>query len=192
MRTCGECTLCCRLTPVAEVNKDAGQRCAHQRMGKGCAIYDKRPSSCRYWNCRWLADPESTPDLSRPDRSHYVLDIVPDYVTTVNNDTGEKHHVQVVQIWIDPRYPLAHRDPQLRAYLLRLGEEGIAAIVRYDSSKAVIIFPPNMATDGKWHEEGDAQVDHRTHSLKDVAQALEGDVVMTVRPGGTHARRGEL
>jgi len=40
MRQCGGCTLCCKLLPVPPLEKLAGQRCQHQRHGKGCAVYE--------------------------------------------------------------------------------------------------------------------------------------------------------
>jgi hypothetical protein len=151
-RHCGDCQLCCRLMPIKEFSKPAGERCQHQKHGVGCAIYARRPWSCAMWNCRWLVG-DDTADLRRPDRSHYVIDIMPDFVTLVDNDSGERTNIEVVQIWCDPKYPHAHRDPALRAYIDRRGQDGIAAIIRYSELKAFTLFPPSMATDGQWHEQ---------------------------------------
>ncbi len=87
-RKCGDCSLCCKLLPMPELAKPANKRCKHQRYGKGCAIYARRPDSCRTWSCRWLLG-EGTDDLPRPDRSHYVIDPMPDFVRMVNKDSGE-------------------------------------------------------------------------------------------------------
>lgn len=152
-RKCGECTLCCRLLPTKEINKPANTRCKHQRHGKGCGIYDRRPLSCMVWNCRWLAN-DDTANLSRPDRVHYVVDILPDYIT-VQQEDGSGTDVPVLQIWVDPAYPDAHRDPHLRAFIDRRGREhGMAALIRYGSSDGFVIFPPSLASDGEWHEQG--------------------------------------
>jgi hypothetical protein len=165
-RRCGGCTLCCKLLPMVEdgvrvtqdlrlrgpgdFNKPAGQRCPHQRFGKGCAIYNRRPACCALWNCRWLVN-NDTADLRRPDRSHYVIDIMPDFITL---DDGEhRANVEVVQIWVDPNYRDAYRDPALLAYLTRRGEEGIAAIIRYSESDGFVLFPPAMTHDGQWKEQ---------------------------------------
>lgn len=151
-RRCGGCTLCCKLLPILEIRKSAGERCRHQRTGKGCAIYHGAlPMSCRTWNCRWLAS-QDTADLRRPDRVHYVIDILPDHIVLQDNETGERRPLEVVQIWVDPDYPDAHRDPALRTFLERRGAEGIAAIVRYDSARGFTLFPPALSDDGKWHE----------------------------------------
>jgi hypothetical protein len=151
LRRCGGCTLCCKLLPTKEINKPANTRCPHQRYGKGCAIYERRPLSCKTWSCRWLVN-NDTGDQSRPDRSHVVIDIMPDYVTIRPNDGGPSTNIEVVQIWCDPNYPDAHRDPAIRAYIARRGEEGIATLVRWDNRKGLTIFPPAMSSDGEWHE----------------------------------------
>jgi hypothetical protein len=132
--------------------KPAGERCPHQRHSKGCAIYAKRPFGCRTWNCRWLVE-DDTQDLKRPDRSHYVIDIMPDYLEVQDNETGGKvTTLTAIQIWVDPKYPDAHRDPALREYLERRGKEDMVAIIRYNSSDAFTIFPPSLSEDGQWHE----------------------------------------
>jgi hypothetical protein len=182
-RQCGGCTLCCKLLPVHEgkivdgvdnpfsFHKNAGERCQYQSHAKGCTVYGKAtmPRACRVWNCRWLVN-DDTGNLSRPDRSHYVIDIMPDYVTMKDDETGKVDKVEVVQIWCDPNYANAHRDPALRAYLLRRAEEGIIGLVRYSSADAFAIIPPTMAADKQWHEHG-GKVEAE-HSFADKVRAL--------------------
>jgi ribosomal protein S18 acetylase RimI-like enzyme len=202
-RDCGTCTLCCKLLPMQQGNEDrvdkvlakmvevgwerhgvevvpdfdkpAGVRCKHQRM-KGCAIYRKRPFGCRYWNCRWLVN-DDTADLSRPDRAHYVIDIVPDYVTCIDNESGEHMTIEVVQIWVDPDYREAWRDPALLAFLDRRGKEGKIALLRFDARDGITLFPPSMSPDGEWHEVAGQAVD-REHTMKEklvgIASAYRG------------------
>jgi hypothetical protein len=169
MRQCGGCTLCCKLLPVNELDKLAGERCRHQQTGKGCAVYRTRkmPACCHFWNCRWLVN-DDTADLSRPDRTHYVIDLLPDYVTVVNNETGEKENVEVIQIWCDPKFPHAHRDPALRRYLERRAAEGKMALVRYNNKDAISIVMFN----GKLHEHSGTVDPDRKYSLAGVAAAL--------------------
>jgi hypothetical protein len=125
------------------------------------------PPCCHFWNCRWLVN-DDTADLSRPDRAHYVIDLLPDYVTVIDNETGEKTNVEVIQIWCDPKYPDAHRDPALRRYLERRAAEGKMALVRYNQKDAFTI----MMFEGKLHEHS-ADVDvGRGYSLAQVAAAL--------------------
>lgn len=174
-RRCGDCQLCCRLVPVKDLGKAAGERCRHQRHGKGCVVHarlERVSPSCGIWSCRWLTC-DDTEALRRPDRSHYCIDPMPDFITIRNDKTGERRHVEAVQIWVDPRYPDAHRDPALRAYLLRRGEEGKVGLVRFSNARGLVIFPPMLASDGEWHEEASG-LTAAEHSFADVIDALAG------------------
>src|SRR5262245_1706089 len=98
-RQCGDCQLCSSLVPVPPLEKGAGVRCRFQKHHKGCTVYRtaQMPHECELWNCRWLVN-DDTDDLSRPDRSHYVIDLMPEFITLAPNDGGPKQHIQVVQI----------------------------------------------------------------------------------------------
>lgn len=199
MRRCGECTLCCKLLPMAqrpddvhgaihamvehglasyadyagaraEWTKAAGQRCQYQRR-TGCAIYADRPGSCRMWSCRWLSA-DDTADLPRPDRSHYVIDVTPDYITLQNSHTGRQTPMPVITVWLDPGYPEAHRDPALRAYVERRAAEGAATLFRLSERAGFVLFAPALSDDGQWHEVGSAAVLPQ-HSAADIARTLE-------------------
>lgn len=173
-RNCGECTLCCKLLPVPELEKLAGARCAHHRAHKGCAIYKKRPLSCRVWSCEWLNGGDMAAGLSRPDRAHYVIDCMPDFVTMTYPDSPPRR-LPVIQVWLDPKHPDAHRDPALRRYIEARSdrEGGVAAIVRYDNESALVIFPPGLAEDGQWHEE-QSNLKTKQHSFAEIAEVLAG------------------
>ena len=149
-RRCGECQLCCKLLPVEELGKLAGQRCKYSRCGKGCTIYAHRPEGCRLWDCWWLRG-EDAEGLRRPDRVHYVIDTMPDYITTTDNANPEAEPIKfvVAQVWVDPAYPDAHRDPALRAWL----EKGrTIAVIRYDGKNGFILCPPSRNEEGEWLE----------------------------------------
>jgi hypothetical protein len=56
-RTCGACSLCCKLLPIAALDKPHDRWCVHCRPGAGgCTIYETRPEPCRSFSCHWLAD----------------------------------------------------------------------------------------------------------------------------------------
>jgi hypothetical protein len=170
MRQCGDCQLCCKLLPVRSMAKLAGERCSHQRHHKGCAVYAKLFSvapECKLWNCRWLRD-ESTGELRRPDRSHYVIDVMPEYVTLHGEEGVPAVKVPVVQIWVDPNYPDAHRDPALRDWLE--GLDGWAGLVRYSGHDGFVIFPPKLAHDGQWHEMRSNHPAEVTHTAGDLVR----------------------
>jgi hypothetical protein len=171
-RQCGGCSTCCRLLPVKSLNKPAGQRCKHQKFGKGCTIYDQRPLECRFWFCRWLINDDADA-LSRPDRAHYVIDFVPDYVT-VNGPGLRPVTVPVVQIWVDPHYPEAHRDPELRKWLFRRGAENWASIVRFSAEEAMFLIPPQMSDRGMFEERSlnSEEIDHTPRSVEETYAKL--------------------
>ena len=152
-RTCSGCTACCKLVPVRSLGKGAGVRCVHQRTGKGCAVYQtaKMPAECGLWTCRWLVN-DDTADLGRPDRTHYVIDVMPDFVIAQESPEAEKIKIAAVQVWVDPKHPDAHRDPALRRYLSRRAEEGVVAIIRYNARDGFTLVAPPLSGDGQWHE----------------------------------------
>lgn len=172
-RECGGCTLCCKLLPVQELGKLANTRCRHQATGKGCKVYgtERMPPSCRLWSCQWLAGPFPG---QRPDRAHYVVDTLPDYVTARHDVTGEVQHFPVVQVWVDPAYPDAHRDPVLRKWL---DDNKAPAIIRYDSRDGFTLFPPSRSDDGQWHEVHGATMAERAHDIRDIAEKIGGLVI---------------
>lgn len=187
-RQCGDCQLCCKLLPVPSVPTAAGERCRHQRFGKGCAIYHGRPAACRAWSCVWLLAGDGTRDLNRPDRVHYVVDPMPDFVKMTDNRTGEVTELPVHQIWMDAAHPDAHRDPALRAWLEASAKAtGMAALVRVAGNEdAVGLFPPSMNSTGEWQE---VQTNFRRedqHSAEDIARVMNASglrAVITVAEG---------
>jgi hypothetical protein len=76
-KSCGPCTMCCRVMAVEELQKPGGILCAHARPGQGCGIYETRPHACRTFECVWLMDPEM-PHRFRPDQTKVVLDQDPE------------------------------------------------------------------------------------------------------------------
>jgi hypothetical protein len=55
---------------------------------------------------------------------------------------------------LDPDYPGALDDPELKAYMLRRGLENCACLVRLDSRRAVTVLPPTLTGETKWHIVG--------------------------------------
>lgn len=146
-RSCGSCKACCTQVPVdlPSGHKEANVRCEHL-CSKGCGIYQKRPTPCRYWSCRWLFDPD-TAALRRPDRSGYVIDAMPD--TIIANGRP----MDVVQVWCDPHRRDAHRDPALREFIALMGEKHfMGTIIRWSSGEAMVVVPPAL-TGGEWFEQ---------------------------------------
>lgn len=91
--------------------------------------------------------------MSRPDRAHYVIDVMPDFVNMRNNDTGEVIKVPCIQVWADPAYRDAYKSREMRDYMLRTSiDQGVGFIVRWGRADAIVVFPPAINADGEWHE----------------------------------------
>lgn len=170
-RACGDCQLCCTLLPVVALKKAGGAVCRHQKLHVGCAVYrgPEMPEECSLWSCRWLINDDAT-ELARPNESHYVIDVMPDYITIQDKQAGPRQ-LQVVQIWVDPRHPDAHRDPALRRWIRKRAKKGIGALVRHSPTQAFALFAPPLTHDGRWHEVHGV-VGETTHTAADVLKAL--------------------
>jgi hypothetical protein len=75
-RSCGSCTLCCKLFPVPELNKPSGRWCQHIAQGRGCGIHETRPTVCRSFWCQWIENDDLGPEW-KPEVSKFVLSIYP-------------------------------------------------------------------------------------------------------------------
>lgn len=74
-RACDGCTLCCKVMNVPELDKPAGVWCADCTVGQGCGRYETRPSTCRTFQCGFLADP-ALDERWRPSTARFVLIIL--------------------------------------------------------------------------------------------------------------------
>ena len=75
-RQCGDCSLCCKVLGIPELNKPKDSWCPHFEAGIGCRIYAERPGSCRNFVCRWLTDPMMGPEW-KPSVCKMVVDSKP-------------------------------------------------------------------------------------------------------------------
>ena len=71
-RSCGTCTLCCKVLSITELRKPQGSWCTHCKPGRGCTIYFNRPTECKAFYCGYLTQRELD-DEWKPDRSKIVL-----------------------------------------------------------------------------------------------------------------------
>lgn len=109
MAECGECTLCCKLLGVAELDKPPSRWCHHCTPGKGCNIYADRPPNCVDFECGWFAN-DGSPE-HRPDRLHMIV-------------TGESQQVGAYVVHVDPGFPDAPLRPAGKAFLEQLATRG--------------------------------------------------------------------
>ena len=72
-RSCGSCTVCCRVLEIKALEKPAGILCRHN-TGSSCGIYPERPEACARWHCLWRKIGALPEDL-RPDRAGVVFSL---------------------------------------------------------------------------------------------------------------------
>jgi Fe-S-cluster containining protein len=106
-RSCGTCSLCCKVNPVQELSKPAGQWCIHCVPGSGCAIHADRPQACRAFFCGWRLDPNLGPEW-KPEVCRFVLSADPAYQSLV--------------VMADPGMPLAWKREPYYSRLKQLSE----------------------------------------------------------------------
>lgn len=105
-RSCGNCSLCCKLLKLHSFPKPANRWCQHCRPGKGgCSIYADRPPECVEFQCAWLYD--DLPDRWRPDRIHAFFT-----GTHPQDAMGEG-----TRVWVDPGYPDAWRHGEVGGFI---------------------------------------------------------------------------
>jgi hypothetical protein len=76
-RSCGGCTLCCKVLGVPALEKPRGTWCLHCERGVGCRIYESRPGECRSFLCGWLVSDRFGPEW-KPERSKIVITVTRD------------------------------------------------------------------------------------------------------------------
>ena len=112
-RSCGKCSMCCKLLHIIELEKPANQWCKHCKPGYGgCSIYETRPSICRSFACGWLMSDKVGPEWY-PMLSHMILSLAP------------FNGVQTVTCTVDPRYPWMWREQPYYAQLKQLAQQGL-------------------------------------------------------------------
>lgn len=71
-RSCGSCSMCCKVLYIAEFAKPANRWCPHIAAGGGCGIYDTRYDTCRGYRCSWLIDETLGPEW-QPNRCKFIM-----------------------------------------------------------------------------------------------------------------------
>jgi hypothetical protein len=110
-KSCGDCSLCCKLIGVEEIAKPQFVWCRSYGKGVGCKVYDTRPAACAAFACYWLHVPNLGEEW-RPDRAGFVMHIA---------DGGTRLNIEV-----DPPTPQAWRQEPFYSTFKRWSAEGRA------------------------------------------------------------------
>jgi hypothetical protein len=128
-RTCGTCTLCCKLFPVPPLEKPAGQWCQHCKPGRGCGIHETRPQLCRDFDCQWLQNTDLGPEW-KPEIAKFVLSIYPG--------------TNSLAVTVDPGFPGQWRQEPYLGNLRRWAEAALAQgdqVIVFTGARATAILP---------------------------------------------------
>ena len=160
-RSCGTCTLCCKVMGVRELNKPAGTWCTHCDPRRGCGIYETRPAGCREFFCTWRIE-ASIPEWFRPLTSKLVLAV---------EQQGRR-----LAIHVDPGTPQAWRQEpyyrQLKVWaqeavatnrqvIVRLGKRMIAVLPDCDVDVGVVGEDETVVTAARQTPSGLAYTAYR-------------------------------
>ena len=128
VKSCGECSLCCKILRINVLEKPAGVWCHHFAKGQGCSIHTAAPGECRKFQCYWSIS-ETLGEEWRPDRSKLVV---------WSNTPGR------IIVDVDPSHPNAWRqDPyyfQLKTWSNRDGPSPLEVLVRI-KERMLVMFP---------------------------------------------------
>jgi hypothetical protein len=128
-RSCGDCSLCCKLIKVDALAKAPATWCPHCTPGHGCRVYARRPAECRDYYCAWLVSP-ALGEAWRPNRCKLVLRVESDG--------------RLITVHVDPSDPTAwRREPYFRTlkqFAVR-GADTNQQVIVYIRNRVIAIFP---------------------------------------------------
>ncbi|HTU25735.1 MAG TPA: hypothetical protein VMF30_10075 [Pirellulales bacterium] len=128
-RICGECTACCTVMGVRELNKAPYQPCPHE-CGR-CAIYESRPATCRSYRCAWLLGSIEGGEECRPDKLGLLL----------NRDQLAGRSITTVhQLRLG-----AAKEPDKKNLLHKISLEMPVVLIEYETGRCEVISPDRQA-----------------------------------------------
>ena len=132
MKKCEECTECCSVLPIQEIQKHAGKECPNCILSAGCSIYRDRPKSCVDFNCNYLD--EGMPLELRPDKIGIIFERITPTIMLGTRDFKRMNS------W---------NDPQVFNYIKDLLDYGTSVILTSFSTAPKLYF----IVDGRTQEE---------------------------------------
>lgn len=129
MRTCGTCTLCCKVLEVPSLAKPPGQWCAHVVQGRGCGIHGRHPADCQAFACGWLTAMDLGPEW-KPEVSRFVL--------------RDESDARRLCIDVDPGFPDAWKKPAYYPLIKRWAQavrDRTGCVLVYAGARTTVVFP---------------------------------------------------
>ena len=126
-RQCGDCSLCCKVLGIPELEKPKDSWCPNFTAGIGCRIYVDRPPSCHNFSCRWLNDPSMGPEW-KPSTCKMVVDSKP----------------SLFVVHVDPAVTQPWRAEPYFSVLKRLSAQGLTKgtiVLVIERRRSIVILP---------------------------------------------------
>ena len=101
---CGDCAMCCKVTPIIELDSPAGDWCPHWK--KKCTIYEDRFDVCKIFYCLWNLG--IVPEELNPKKTKCVLAM---------------YKEEVLIVYCDPAYPDAWEKGAMGRFLAEWPEK---------------------------------------------------------------------
>jgi hypothetical protein len=139
-RQCGDCSLCCKILGIPELEKPRNEWCPHVILKRGCQIYDKRPASCQNFHCLWLLD-ERLGDEWKPNKSKMVVTAETNFHIVIYVDKSVK------QPWLQEPYITTLRE---------MSAKGIAAggmVTVVENGETIVVLPDQNVRVEKKHSD---------------------------------------
>lgn len=122
---CQDCTGCCVVFEVKDVDKAFGEPCKHlgkTLFGTGCQIYETRPDACKRYVCLWLDSQRKGPNVAFPESMR------PDVTKVVMGwPWGEDRETLFVYPY--PGHDMAWQKPPVSLYLRSVLAKGAKVVV---------------------------------------------------------------
>ena len=128
-RSCGDCTLCCKVMGIAALDKPRGKWCSNCDVGMGCRIYETRPEECATFYCGYMLNPDID-EAWKPSRSKIVL---------VPEDKGNR-----VAAHVDPQRPDAWKQEPYYSTLKQWARHAVTAggqVMVTIGERRIMVFP---------------------------------------------------
>ncbi len=105
LKECGDCTLCCTVYDIPDLEKKAGHACFNTKGDGGCSVWGLHPQICQDFKCLWLKHDDMS-GIWRPDHAGFVLRLEPNGTTlAVDVDPARPnawrvaHYYEQLKIW---------------------------------------------------------------------------------------------
>ncbi|MDI7774080.1 hypothetical protein [Asticcacaulis sp. EMRT-3] len=105
LKVCGDCSLCCKVYDIPELEKKMGHVCHHVRPEGGCGVWGLHPQTCQDFKCLWIRHDDMNA-LWRPDVCGFVLRLEPNGTTLavdVDPDRPDawrtQHYYDQLKLW---------------------------------------------------------------------------------------------